>query len=315
MLPIFPGLSHGSRHCIFAAVPGALLERGAEAEPRMPCRSRLMSLTPKKKSPSPIPEGGQAGCPGARRYARRRRGRPFRLRLPHHRPLPGIDRRRLCEGRFTDHRRQRSPATSPGSRRRQPAGQGRAAAWPDRRPRLPAALAQADADVAAPKPRSATSMRRLALQQPLIEQGTADVDAAEANLEIRPGRAARYDGLMKTGSGTVQRAQQTDAALRAGTAQLQHAKSGLFAAKRKIDVLATERAKAIAQVDRARAVEPGRAQSFLYAVEAAGRRHGRRTFAPGRTVCAGRHAIDGDRAAGRGLRGRQFQGDAAHPCS
>ena len=42
--------------------------------------------------------------------------------------------------------------------------------------------------------------------------------------------------------------------LRVAGAQLQHAKSGLVAAQRKVDVLTTERAKATAQLDRARAV-------------------------------------------------------------
>ena len=91
-----------------------------------------------------------------------------------------------------------------------------------------AALAQADADVAASEAAVRNLDAQLALQQPIIEQGTADVAAAEANLKFAQEEQARYDGLMKTGSGTVQRAQQTDAALRAGTAQLQHAKSGLF---------------------------------------------------------------------------------------
>ena len=90
-----------------------------------------------------------------------------------------------------------------------------------------AALAQADADVAASEAAVRNLDAQLALQQPIIEQGTADVAAAEANLKFAQEEQARYDGLMKTGSGTVQRAQQTDAALRAGTAQLQHAKSGL----------------------------------------------------------------------------------------
>jgi len=96
---------------------------------------------------------------------------------------------------------------------------------------------------------------QIALQQPVIEQGTADVTAAEANLQFAQEERARYDGLMKTGSGTVQRAQQTDATLRASNAQLQHSKSGLQAAERKVDVLATDRTKAVAQVDHARAVE------------------------------------------------------------
>ncbi|WP_027580122.1 HlyD family secretion protein [Bradyrhizobium sp. Ai1a-2] len=118
-----------------------------------------------------------------------------------------------------------------------------------------AALAQAHADVDASEAAVRNLDAQLALQQPIIEQGTADVAAAEANLKFAQEEQARYDGLMKTGSGTVQRAQQTDAALRASNAQLQHSRSGLLAAQRKVDVLTTERAKAVAQLDRARAVE------------------------------------------------------------
>jgi membrane fusion protein (multidrug efflux system) len=95
---------------------------------------------------------------------------------------------------------------------------------------------------------------QLELQQPIIEQSTADVAAADANLKFAQEERARYDDLMKSGSGTIQRAQQTDAALRASNAQLQHAKSGLVAAQRKVDVLTTQRAQATAQLDRARAV-------------------------------------------------------------
>jgi membrane fusion protein (multidrug efflux system) len=43
--------------------------------------------------------------------------------------------------------------------------------------------------------------------------------------------------------------------LREKIAQLQHGKSGLLAAQRKVDVLTTDRAKAVAQLDHARAVE------------------------------------------------------------
>jgi membrane fusion protein (multidrug efflux system) len=70
---------------------------------------------------------------------------------------------------------------------------------------------------------------------------------------------------MKTGSGTVQRAQQTDAVLRASSAQSQRAKSGLLAAERKVDVLTTERARATAQRDRARAVRQQAALNLSYA--------------------------------------------------
>ena len=122
--------------------------------------------------------------------------------------------------------------------------------------------------------------------------------------------------LMKSGSGTVQRAQQTDAALREKTAQLQQGKSGLIAANRKIDVLTTERAKAVAQLDHARAVEAaGGAEPVLHEDHRAGRRHRRRAHAAGRPIRAGRHAADGGGAARCGLCGGEFQGDPAHPCA
>jgi membrane fusion protein (multidrug efflux system) len=127
-----------------------------------------------------------------------------------------------------------------------------------------AALSQAQADVAAAEAAVRNLDAQIALQQPIIEQGAADIAAAEANLKFAREEQVRYDGLMKTGSGTVQRAQQTDAALRADTAQLQHAKSGLLAAERKVDVLTTQRAQAVAQHDRARAAEQQAALNLSY---------------------------------------------------
>jgi membrane fusion protein (multidrug efflux system) len=116
------------------------------------------------------------------------------------------------------------------------------------------ALDQARADVAAAEASVRNLDAQLALQQPIIEQGSADVTAAEANLKFAKEERARYDELMKSGSGTIQRAQQTDAALRASNAQLQHAQSGLVAAQRKVDVLTTQRAQSVAQLEHARAV-------------------------------------------------------------
>jgi membrane fusion protein, multidrug efflux system len=127
-----------------------------------------------------------------------------------------------------------------------------------------AALAQADADVAAAEAAVRNLDAQIALQAPLIEQGAADVTAAEATLQFAQEEQARYDGLMKSGSGTIQRAQQTDATLREKTAQLQRGKSGLLAAQKKVDVLTTERAKAIAQLDRARAVAQQAALNLSY---------------------------------------------------
>jgi len=117
------------------------------------------------------------------------------------------------------------------------------------------ALNQARADVAASEAAVKNLDAQIELQEPLIQQQAAEVDAAEANLKFAQQERTRYDDLMKSGSGTVQRAQQTDAALRAQTAQLLQGKAGLIAANKKLDVLSTERAKAIAQLDHARAVE------------------------------------------------------------
>jgi membrane fusion protein, multidrug efflux system len=118
-----------------------------------------------------------------------------------------------------------------------------------------AALNQARADVAAAEAAVKNLNAQIDLQMPLIQQQSSQVEAAEANLKFAQEERTRYDDLMKTGSGTLQRAQQTDATLRAQTAQLQQEKSGLLAANKKIEVLTTQRAQAAAQLDHARAVE------------------------------------------------------------
>ena len=120
---------------------------------------------------------------------------------------------------------------------------------------LKTALNQAKADVAASEATVKNIDAQIELQEPLIQRQAAEVDATEASLKFAQQERARYDELMKSGSGTIQRAQQTDAALRSQTAQLQQGKAGLLAASRKIEVLATQRAQAVAQLDRARAVE------------------------------------------------------------
>src|SRR5689334_18950332 len=116
-----------------------------------------------------------------------------------------------------------------------------------------AALSQAQAGVAASEAAVKNLNAQIELQEPLIQQQAAEVEAAEANLKFAREERARYDDLMKSGSGTVQRAQQTDAALRAQTAQLQQGQAGLSAARKKIDVLTTQRDQAAAQLDHARA--------------------------------------------------------------
>jgi membrane fusion protein (multidrug efflux system) len=126
------------------------------------------------------------------------------------------------------------------------------------------ALDQAHADVAAANAAVRNLNAQIELQEPVIQQQAALVEAGEAGLKFAREEQARYDGLMKSGSGTIQRAQQTDAALREKSAQLAGEKSALIAANKRIEVLATERAKAAAQLDRARAVEQQAALNLSY---------------------------------------------------
>ena len=151
------------------------------------------------------------------------------------------------------------------------------------------ALDQAQADVVAAEAAVSNLDAQIALQQPVIAQETAGVAAAEAGLSFARQEQARYDGLMKTGSGTIQRAQQTDAALREKTAELQHGQSALLAAQKKVDVLTTERSKAMAQVDRAHAVERQMALNLSYTTITApvGGTVGARTLRVGQYVTAG----------------------------
>jgi membrane fusion protein (multidrug efflux system) len=126
------------------------------------------------------------------------------------------------------------------------------------------ALDSAHADVASSEAAVRNFDAQIALQQPVIAQETADIAGAEANLQFAQEEQARSEGLMKTGAGTIQRAQQTDAALREKVALLQHGRSGLLAAERKVEVLNTERAKAVAQLDRSRAAAAQAALNLSY---------------------------------------------------
>ncbi|OAF06422.1 hemolysin D [Bradyrhizobium neotropicale] len=126
------------------------------------------------------------------------------------------------------------------------------------------ALNQARADVAASEAAVKNLNAQIELQEPLIQQQAAEVDATEATLTFAQQERARYDNLMKSGAGTIQRAQQTDAALRSQTAQLQQGKAGLIAANKKIEVLSTQRAQALAQLDHARALEQQAALNLSY---------------------------------------------------
>ena len=116
------------------------------------------------------------------------------------------------------------------------------------------ALAQANADVDAAAAAVRNLDAQIVLQQSLIEQAKAAIGVSQAALTFADADAERYRDLMKTGSGTIQRAEQTESARGQAAAQLQRDQAGLVAAQNKVTVLATEREQAKAQLDRSRAL-------------------------------------------------------------
>jgi membrane fusion protein (multidrug efflux system) len=113
-----------------------------------------------------------------------------------------------------------------------------------------AALAQAQADAEASEASIRNFDAQIALQQSVIEQAKATITATRAALTFAQEDATRYRDLVKTGSGTVQRAQQTEAVAAQTVAQLQRDQAALAAAQAKIAVLKTGRQQAVAQRER-----------------------------------------------------------------
>ncbi|HTJ64292.1 MAG TPA: HlyD family secretion protein [Alphaproteobacteria bacterium] len=116
------------------------------------------------------------------------------------------------------------------------------------------ALDQAKAEVAAAKAAIDNLDAQTALQQSVIDQAKATIAATQANVRFTQADAARYADLAKTGYGSVQRAQQTQAAHSAESAGLQRDQANLMAAQKKLAVLATDRAQAEAQLAKVDAV-------------------------------------------------------------
>ncbi|MGH6942321.1 HlyD family secretion protein [Hypericibacter sp.] len=116
------------------------------------------------------------------------------------------------------------------------------------------ALAQAQADVEAAEASIRNIDAQLALQEATVDQATADITSAEAGVTFAKQDHSRYQDLMKTGYGTVQRAQLANADLQQQTALLQHDRAALVATQKQIEVLKTQRSEAEAQLAHNQAV-------------------------------------------------------------
>ena len=116
-----------------------------------------------------------------------------------------------------------------------------------------AALAQAEAQVAAAQASIENSDAQIAAQQAQISADQAQVDKAQAALVFAQEQAGRYQYLAHTIAGTVQNAQQYTSQLHQQQATLDNAQATLKLAQRQIEALKAQRDSAVASLAQAKA--------------------------------------------------------------
>ena len=94
---------------------------------------------------------------------------------------------------------------------------------------------------------------QLTFQQAMVEQANADIGGMDAARDFSKQEQDRYKSLVATGAGTVQRVQQADAELRQRNANAQRARATVDAARKQLDMISAQRAKAEATIARDRA--------------------------------------------------------------
>jgi membrane fusion protein, multidrug efflux system len=117
------------------------------------------------------------------------------------------------------------------------------------------ALAQARADVKAANASISNLDAQIELQQSVIGQAKATIDASQASLAFARSDAARSARLISNGAGTQSRAEQSQSLSQQADAALERDQAALVAAEKKIPVLQTQRDQALAQRDRSAAAE------------------------------------------------------------
>jgi membrane fusion protein (multidrug efflux system) len=116
------------------------------------------------------------------------------------------------------------------------------------------ALAQASADVSAGEAAIGNIRAQIDQQQQVIAQAQAGIEADLAARTFALQDVDRYRALMKTGFGTVQRAQQAEADIQQKSAAVQRDRAALAAAQQETRVLQTALAKAQAALQHDQAV-------------------------------------------------------------
>jgi membrane fusion protein (multidrug efflux system) len=116
-----------------------------------------------------------------------------------------------------------------------------------------AALDQARARIAQSEASIANYAAQIDAQQARIEQAQKEVAQAQSALTFAQQENERYQELLKTGTGTQQRAQQASSDLRQRQAAFDAAQAAAIASEKQIAVLRTQRDSAAAQLEEAQA--------------------------------------------------------------
>ncbi len=94
---------------------------------------------------------------------------------------------------------------------------------------------------------------QIAAQESQVEQARKQVVEAQATFDFAQQENARYQDLMRTGSGTIQRAQQASSDFQSRRAALDASIAAETSAERQIDVLKAQKSATAAQVDQSKA--------------------------------------------------------------
>ncbi|MBX5202842.1 HlyD family secretion protein [Rhizobium sp. NZLR1] len=116
-----------------------------------------------------------------------------------------------------------------------------------------AALSQARANLKAAEAAITNIDAQIALQQSVIGQASATIDASQASLDFAVSDAARSARLISNGAGTQSRAEQTQSARDQAAAAVERDRAALVAAENKVPVLQSQREQTVAERDRAAA--------------------------------------------------------------
>jgi membrane fusion protein (multidrug efflux system) len=130
---------------------------------------------------------------------------------------------------------------------------------------LQAALAQARADVAAAEADIQSLQAQLRLQDSTVAAADADIASADASAAYAKFEFTRYTDLVRTGTGSLQRAQQADADIKGRDAAAARARAAAAGARQQVTVLHAQLSRAQAALLRARAAADQAALNLSYA--------------------------------------------------